>query len=331
MKQFHTTYHPRQIQRVGRWMGMLLVVGGLLTGCASLKPVSRVTCSGPSTLMPDEEGAFSTTINDDATLPIEVNWDFADGTTASGMSATHAFSQPGTYNVTVTATNRGSTNSAVCSVEVLEPPTCEITAIPSTLSMCTQPLTAVQFRPTVTGSTPISYQWNFGDGGSSTQSSPSHTYVRTDAEPATLTRMSSLTVSNSAGQSQCSAPVEIEPCPCDPNLVFAQACFERGESALGSGQVRRNLQDNLEVLQNNPRTVIAVLGISQLNERDALSIADRRAQAVAQFYIDNGIDASRISTVGTLAAERLKSGAVCTQTIPFCDASARDAYIESQQ
>lgn len=312
-------------------MSLLLVLGGFLSGCASIKPVTSVTCSGPATLNPNEAGTFNATVNDDATQPLEVRWDFADGNTASGLMATHSFERSGSYNVTVTASNQKSTDSAVCSVTVLEPPTCQIAASPASLSMCTQPLPTVSFRPSVTGSTPITYSWNFGDGGTSSQAQASHTYVRTDAEPATLTRRVTLSVSNPAGSGQCSTLVDIEPCPCNPNLVFAQACFERGEEAMLNDQARRNVQDNLEILRANPRIIVAALGFAQSNERGAEGLAGERARAVMKFYTDNGIDASRITPVGLIARERNKRGPVCAQTIPFCEASERDAYIEAQR
>ncbi len=311
-------------------MSLLLVLGAILTGCASLKPVTLVTCAGPATLNPNEAGAFSATVNEDATRPLEVRWDFADGTTALGMIATHSFARSGSYNVTVTASNQKSTDSAVCAVEVSEPPTCQITVEPVTLSMCIQPLPMVSFRPTVTGSTPITYNWNFGDGGTSSQAQASHTYLRTDAEPATLTRRVTLAVSNPAGVAQCSALVDIEPCSCDPNLVFAQTCFERGEGAMINDQARRNVQDNLEILRDNPQILDAVLGFAQPNEQGAQGLADDRARAVMRYYTDNGIDASRIRPVGLVSQVRIKRGPVCTQTIPFCNAANRDAYIEAQ-
>ena len=331
MKHQHITSYPHRVQRYGRWMGLLFVLGGLLTGCASIKPVTSVSCTGPTSLIPSEDGTFSVSINEDATRPLDVQWDFGDGSTDTGLVATHAFTRSGTYNVTVTAANQKSTNSAVCPVEVLEPPTCQVTPQPATLSMCTQPLAPVRFRASVTGSTPISYTWNFGDGGSSSQSEPSHTYTRTDAEPATLTRMTTLSVSNAAGEGRCSAPINIEPCPCNPDLIFGQACFDRGERMLPEGQARRNLQDNLEVLRSNPRTIVVVLAFAQRNERDAETLAGERARAIAQFYIDNGVEADRITSMGMVARDRVKIGPVCAQTIPFCDEAARDAYIEAQQ
>ena len=60
-------------------------------------------------------------------------------------------------------------------------------------------------------------------------------------------------------------------------------------------------------------------------------LADARANAVAQYYIDNGIDESRVSAIGLVALEGDKSGPINTLTIPFCNEDIRDSYIEAQR
>ena len=290
----------------------------------------NVECSGPMTLIPNEAGTFTASINEDATRPVDVHWDFTDGGVASGLIATHAFTEPGTYNVTVTASNRRSSDTATCPVTVLEAPTCAVSVSPQTLSMCSQPLPPCQFRSQVTGAAPFTYNWNFGDGGSSTQAEPSHTYVRTDAEPTSLTRTATLTVSNPAGTAQCSVAIVIEPCPCDPNFALAEVSFNRNESVIPD-QGRQNLQDNLTVLRTNPSTIIVVQAFAQPNETDAQGLAEARARTVSQYYLDNGIDPNRVQSLGLVTLEGAKSGPVNTRTIPFCNESIRDAYIESQR
>ena len=48
----------------------------------------EVTCTGPTTLIPGEAGTYVANINQDATRPVAVSWDFGDGATASGRTST---------------------------------------------------------------------------------------------------------------------------------------------------------------------------------------------------------------------------------------------------
>ncbi len=296
-----------------------------------------VDCVGPAMLIPGESGTFAATINEDATRPVDLSWDFGDGTTASGLGPhQHAFANADpderTYTATVTASNQKSSDTATCSVRILAAPACTIAAAPSTFDTCQQPLPAVRFTSTATGTLPITYRWDFGvPGATSSQANPSYTYVRDDFEPTTLTHTATLRVSNAAGSAMCTTPVNIEQCPCNPNLIFGTACFARNDSVIPEGQARQNLQDNLEILRANPQTIIVVTGFAQPNERNAQGLADSRADAVAQFYIDNGIDPSRIVKIGLVELEGAKTGPVCTQTVPFCDEAERDAYLEQQR
>ncbi|HMB92705.1 MAG TPA: OmpA family protein, partial [Rhodothermales bacterium] len=62
-------------------------------------------------------------------------------------------------------------------------------------------------------------------------------------------------------------------------------------------------------------------GYATANERNAETLAADRARAIATFYTDNGIDASRIMTEGTVLPFQPKSGVPATITIPYCDDS----------
>ena len=70
-----------------------------------------------------------------------------------------------------------------------------------------------------------------------------------------------------------------------------------GEAHATTGEDRRTLRDNLEILQNcdfNAR----IEGYASRDERNVDRLSEDRARAVMQFYIDNGIDASRLTAVG---------------------------------
>jgi PKD repeat protein len=121
-------------------------------------------------------------------------YDFKDGTspvihpTGVPETITHTFLQAGTYDVTMTATNNCSTNGATQRIVVLEIPTATFTA--NTTTGCEGLI--VSFTQTNTGA--VSYLWNFGDGGTSTDINPTHIYA---APPGQYTV--SLTVINNLG------------------------------------------------------------------------------------------------------------------------------------
>lgn len=84
-------------------------------------PVEVVDLDCPAELETGEEGTFVATINEDeATTPVSSDWEFGDGTTATGVEVTKTYDAEDSYTVTFTASNDGSEDSANCSVEVSE-------------------------------------------------------------------------------------------------------------------------------------------------------------------------------------------------------------------
>ena len=137
-------------------------------------------------------------------------WDFADnGATSTSANPAHIFSELGSYNVTLTVTDSdGLIDSDSVTITVNNnPPTVTATASPYDGAA---PLDVNFFSSAddIDG-TIVSYQWQFGDGGSSTQANPSHTYTQAGDYDAILTvtdndgdtATDSLTISVSPGPS----------------------------------------------------------------------------------------------------------------------------------
>lgn len=106
-------------------------------------------------------------------------WDFADnGATSTVANPAHIFTDLGSYNVTLTVTDSdGLMNTDSVTITVNNnPPTVTATASPYDGAA---PLDVDLFSSAddVDG-TIVSYQWQFGDGGSSTLANPSHTYTQ---------------------------------------------------------------------------------------------------------------------------------------------------------
>jgi PKD repeat protein len=101
------------------------------------------------------------------------DWDFGDGLTSVSFSPQHAYAASGTYQVTMTGTSpvNNCTASITKPVVVRVNPVANFVATPT--SGCV-PL-VVQFSNL---STSYNYRtWTFGDGNSSTQNNPSHTFT----------------------------------------------------------------------------------------------------------------------------------------------------------
>ena len=111
-------------------------------------------------------------------------WDFGDGGTSAEPNPTHTYTTPGTYTVTLTVTGPGGsdTETKVGYITVAyPPPQADFTASPRS---GVAPL-EVHFTSTVTGVV-TAYAWDFGDGGTSAEPNPTHTYQRAGSFGVTL-------------------------------------------------------------------------------------------------------------------------------------------------
>lgn len=125
--------------------------------------------------------------------PTAWKWAFGDGDNSTEKSPVHVYKKPGRYNVTLTASNENGSNALsktrfVAVSGVSDTPVPKFSASPASGSM---PLT-VRFTDQSTGS-PVSWRWAFGDGNSSTDKNPVHTYNKSGQYTV------SLTVSNASG------------------------------------------------------------------------------------------------------------------------------------
>lgn len=118
-------------------------------------------------------------------------WNFGDGTTASGVTAVHAYTAAGSYTVRLTVTdNDGLTNSASTTAQVsdgsgMRPPV----ANPAGPYQGTT-ASPVAFDGSASSDpdgTIVSYDWTFGDGGTASGATPTHAYSTAGTFTVTLT------------------------------------------------------------------------------------------------------------------------------------------------
>ncbi len=145
-------------------------------------------------------------------------WTFGDGGTSTLQNPVHDYESAGTFAVSLTVIGPGGSDieTKTSLISVASSPTA---AFSSSLASGTVPLT-VNFTNQSTGS-PTYWLWEFGDGATSTEVNPAHTY----AVPGTYTV--SLQVSNSCGSNilaktdQVSVSVSISNAVNIINYIFA--------------------------------------------------------------------------------------------------------------
>ncbi|MDT8411880.1 MAG: PKD domain-containing protein [Vicingaceae bacterium] len=102
-------------------------------------------------------------------------WDFGDGNTSTDQNPAHVFNQPGTYNVilNVTTSNGCSNTSGSSSliIQVHPVPTAAFTLNATQFYLPSDKLIATNQS---TGA--VSYEWSFGDGGTSNDVNPEYLY-----------------------------------------------------------------------------------------------------------------------------------------------------------
>ena len=113
-------------------------------------------------------------------------WNFGDGSTSTAQNPSHTYAGTGTYAVSLTVTDsEGRSATATVNVTVGEGQAQSMTCLFDIQPQGNQVPLTVNFVNTSTNAT--SYQWNFGDGGTSTEVSPSHVYQAVGDYPVTLT------------------------------------------------------------------------------------------------------------------------------------------------
>lgn len=134
--------------------------------------ISVFTPSGCSNV---NQGFFFQVTGSSSSGPTSALWDFGDGATASGFTASHSYSTPGNYDVTHIITNaQGCIDTVVEMVTISDSIIVNLEA--STLDCGERSAT---FTPTFpTQDSIIGFTWDFGDGNmDSVNQSPTHQYV----------------------------------------------------------------------------------------------------------------------------------------------------------
>jgi len=171
------------------------VFGGYLSGDAPpFSPAEyyplpcAVAPEASFTAVPDEGCApLAVQFTDTSTgVPNEWLWDFGDGGTSTVQDPLYTYDGPGTFVVTLTATNAQDSDTVTGTITVLESPAARFTW-PAPVYVGD----AVQFTDTSSG-TPVSWLWEISDGYSYSVQNPLHTFYTAGDFLVTLTVTNSL-------------------------------------------------------------------------------------------------------------------------------------------
>jgi PKD repeat protein len=162
-------------------------------------PVDGVDFSWePETGIAGEDVSFTAMDPITGSAPFDYTWDFGDEGTGTGMNATHAYAAAGVYTVTLMVENKCGEATMEHQVEVAALKIVDVTYTVDELE--------VVFDTTVSGPEPITYTWDFGDGGTSDLEDPTHVY--TEAGCYTVT----LVASNAGGTDSWTEEICVAPC-----------------------------------------------------------------------------------------------------------------------
>jgi PKD repeat protein len=173
-----------------RLASIRLVAPGVVIPPDGLQPAFTFTPSAPTdhqNVLFDASTSTAASSNPIATY----SWNFGDGASGSGRTASHAFNSPGTYIVTLTIAdqyNRTASTSQTIDVAGGAAPTAAFVTSPTSPRVGENVnFNASTSRP-ATGRTIRSYDWDFGDGAQKTTTSPvtAHDYQSPGAFTVTL-------------------------------------------------------------------------------------------------------------------------------------------------
>lgn len=143
-------------------------------GCQASVTKNVTFQGGPPTIAGPDNACLNSPVtfqNASSPTPVSSSWDFGDGTTSTQTNPEKTYTSTGTFTVTLTSTNNSCTSTTSKQVNVT-------TSLPASFTSdktggCKTP-TQVTFTDQTSGST--SWHWDFGDGETSTEQQPKHTY-----------------------------------------------------------------------------------------------------------------------------------------------------------
>lgn len=132
------------------------------------KPVANFISQNPTNCSPT-----LVSFTDLSTSAVSWLWDFGDGSTSVSQHPAHIYNIPGFYTIKLIVTNTFGCNDTLVRVNYIEVPGTIADFNVSASQLCAE--STVQFTDNSINAT--TWDWNFGDGNSSSQKNPVNTYI----------------------------------------------------------------------------------------------------------------------------------------------------------
>jgi PKD repeat protein len=324
------------------------VTKNVTVSAANIPPVAQFT-STVSSLTASFDG--STSYDPDGTVA-QYAWNFGDGTTGTGETASHAYTAAGTYPVTLTVTdNDGATDSVTNNVTVTAPPVAAFTSGTSALTASFDGSSSTDASGTIQ-----SYAWNFGDGTTATGVTTSHTYSSAGTYAVTLT----VTDSNNATSSITQNVTVAAPLPpaasftastsgltvavngsgsTDPDGTIAQYAWNFGDGSTGTGAttshtytsagtytVSLTVTDNLGATNTTTQQVTVATAVSGAIAQDSFQRTTTSGWGTANvggaWTVSGG--ATHFSTSGGVGIQSTPAGSTLTASLGSVSSTSTD-------
>ena len=196
-----------------------------------LTPTLTVTASPADGLVPLLVQFTSPSLDSNGETVTDWFWDFGDGGTSTEQSPAHTYTSLGTFVPTLTASSGGT------ALTIVGPGSITVTGVTLTVSDGPMsgpfPLT-VQFASTNKdsgGNTVTNWNWNFGDGTSSTAQNPTHVYQTNGNFSPSLTAYSTFSSSPLSVEGLYSIAVSTPVIPAFKTLYTFSTAFGAGPNA----------------------------------------------------------------------------------------------------
>lgn len=283
-------------------------------------PVIR-SVETPDTLYRGVPASFTVRLSEESSRPLDYSWRFGDGGEGSGRVVETVYPLPGDYTVRVSVSNAAGEAHRRVPVEVRERVDgAEILAFQADTTVVREG-ERVRFTGATRGTQPLSLRWEFG-GKTSLTEEVLHQYEASDRLGALKSKISqtytfdepgthdvSLAVNNRFGDDRASVsirvrdradtPVRAAMDPCRQARVPDTVYFEFDRRILRPPSVE-TLESKVDLLEKCPNLSVRLTGYADWVGPASYnrSLSRSRADAVRDFYVDEGIEADRFTIRG---------------------------------